>query len=950
MAMMISARGRRSALTSLYNLSVYRPALVAASGKILRRPLSTEKTVTDTLDHRLRRDVRMLGGILGETINKHSGKEIFNHVEELRYLAQALRSGETELSNLAEKVKTLSAEEILGVSKGFAHFFALANTADNHHRVRSMRESIQASKSLGVPRQEDSSLGTIENLLKRNIATPDEIIKALGSQKAELVLTAHPTEINRRTLLAKHRDVAKRLEVLEQIDLAGGAEVTGRFEADEAVKGLTRAVEALWTSDEVRRNKPTPQDEARAGIAVIEHVLWAAVPSYLRRLDGVLMETMGKTLPIHACPIAFASWMGGDRDGNPNVTPEVTREVSFTARKEAAILYLRDVRDLRIELSTTKCTPELREIVGETREPYRKICSQLEHDLSATVDALQGMVDGHLEPDVQALPIHSQKQILEPLLKMHESLLATGQEAQANGPIVDVIRRVRCFGVCLAPLDIRQESTRHTEALDAITRYLGVGSYAQWDEKTRQSWLLMELQSKRPLLPRLGSSTELGLGEVVQDTLRTFEVAATLGEEALGAYVISMATSPSDVLAVKLMQKEFCMPWNMRVVPLFETLDDLEQSEDTIRTLLGLPWYRGNINGKQEVMIGYSDSAKDAGRMAAAWAQYKAQERLAGVAEDAGVQLTFFHGKGGTVSRGGNPALYEAIMAQPRGTVNGHFRVTEQGEMITQNFGHPGIAVNTLDTYTAGILHYGFEPPAVPSGKWRKTMDRLSEVSCEAYRDIVRRDERFVPYFRTATPELELGSLNIGSRPAKRRPTGGVETLRAIPWVFSWTQTRLNLPAWLGVADALSELASTDDGKATLRSMYDEWPFFATNIDLFETILAKSDVEIAEHYDKELVSDVKAKELGAELRRRLQETSAEILKVSERPDLIAYNEVLRWQLVLRKPYLDPVNVMQAHILHRLRSGAFGSLEEEQHLKDALVITIKGIAGGMRNTG
>nr|UGS86301.1 phosphoenolpyruvate carboxylase [Saccharina japonica] len=642
--------------------------------------------------------------------------------------------------------------------------------------------------------------------------------------------------------------------------------------------------------------------------------------------------------------------MGGDRDGNPNVTPEVTREVSFTARREAAALYLKDVKGLKMELSTTKCSTELREAVGDSREPYRIICTKLETDLRETMLGLQAMIDGTRPMDIQEVPIKTRNQILEPLMMMYKSLVTTGQKALATGPLVDAIRRARCFGVCLAPLNIRQESTRHTEAMDAITRYLGVGSYAQWDEQTRQSWLLTELQGKRPLLPRNSSLADLGFDNIVQDTLGTFEMAATLGQEALGAYVISMATSPSDVLAVKLMQKEFGMPWKMRVVPLFETLDDLDKSEDTLRTLLGLPWYRGNIEGTQEVMIGYSDSAKDAGRMAAAWAQYNAQERLAAVAEASDVRLTFFHGKGGTVSRGGNPALYQAIMAQPRGTVNGHFRVTEQGEMITQNFGHPGIAINTLDIYTAGVLHYGFEPPAVPSPEWRGTTDRLSAVSCEAYRGIVRKDPRFVPYFRTATPELELGALNIGSRPAKRRPTGGVESLRAIPWVFSWTQTRLNLPAWLGVGDALADVASTAEGKADLRGMYEDWPFFATNIDLFEMIVAKSDPRIAEHYDNELVAGAEAKELGSELRRRLKETAGEILKVSENKELISSNKLLRWQLALRNPYLDPVNIMQAHILHRLRNDKFGAPEEEKQLQDALAITVKGIAGGMRNTG
>nr|AIT70056.1 phosphoenolpyruvate carboxylase [Scytosiphon lomentaria] len=949
---MLSIRGAaaRASVHQLGRSSVSRPALVTASTKTWRRSFSEEHVPGDSLDHRLRKDVKMLGGILGKTIEKHSGTETLNHVEDLRSLARAWRAGESDLSVLADKVRTLSAEEMVAVAKAFSHFFSLANAADNHHRVRRIRERIQDSKSLGVARREDSSLGTIEGLLERGVATADQIINALCSQKAELVLTAHPTEINRRTLLVKHQEVARRLEDLEQIDRIGGPDVAGRFEAEEASEGLTRAVEALWTSDEVRRNKPKPQDEARAGIAVIERVLWDSVPAYLRRLDGVLKETVGKTLPIHAAPVVFASWMGGDRDGNPNVTPAVTREVSFTARREAAKLYLKDVKNLTMELSTTKCSQELREVVGGSREPYRVICNQLAEDLEATIEMLQEMMDGDLEPCVEDLPVNSRTQILEPLMMMYKSLISTGQKSLAAGPLVDSIRRVGCFGICLAPLDLRQESTRHTEAMDAITRYLGVGSYAQWDEKTRQSWLLTELQGKRPLLPRNKSLADLGFDEIVQDTLGTFEVAATLGEEALGAQVISMASSPSDVLAVKLMQKEFGMPWNMRVVPLFETLSDLEQSEDTMRTLLSLPWYRGHIDGSQEVMIGYSDSAKDAGRLAAAWAQFNGQERLAAVAEEAGIRLTFFHGKGGTVSRGGNPALYKAIMAQPRGTVNGHFRVTEQGEMITQNFGHPGIAVNTLDIYTAGILHYTFEPPAVPSDKWRSTMDTLSEVSCEAYREIVRKDPRFVPYFRTATPELELGALNIGSRPAKRRPTGGVESLRAIPWVFSWTQTRLNLPAWLGVGDALAKVASTPEGKADLRSMYEQWPFFETNIDLFEMIAAKSDVRIAEHYDTELVAEAEAKELGTELRRRLGETAGEILKVSENPELIAFNKLLRWQLALRNPYLDPVNIMQAHILHRLRNGKFSSPAEEQHLQDALIITVTGIAGGMRNTG
>ncbi|CAM9517886.1 unnamed protein product [Phaeothamnion confervicola] len=723
------------------------------------------------------------------------------------------------------------------------------------------------------------------------------------------------------------------------------------YELSELQALLESTVDSVWNSDEVRRTKPTPQDEARAGMAIIEQVLWNALPSYLRKLDAVSRKRLGRPLPPDVAPVVFASWMGGDRDGNPNVTPEVTTQVSFAARWQAATLLLRDIKDLRMELSTTKCSPELRAKVGAVREPYRAVLAELEARLDATVEAAADMLKGAKPFSVAALPLNDRAELTDTLLLLRRSLEETGQAGAADGALTDLIRRVAAFGLCLAPLDVRQESTRHSEALDAVTRYLGVGSYLQWDENTRQNWLIKELNSKRPLLPHRAesaSATDFGFDWTVQDTLRTFDAIAALGPDALGAYVISMAKKPSDVLAVKLLLKEAAVGWDMRVVPLFETLTDLENGEETMRTLFSLPWYRGHIGGRQEVMIGYSDSAKDAGRLAAAWAQFTAQERLAKVAADSGVQITFFHGKGGTVSRGGNPALYKAILAQPAGTVNGRFRVTEQGEMITQNFGNSGIAERTLDVYTAGVLCDSFRAAPAPPQKWRDMMDRLSDVSCAAYRGVVREDERFVPYFRSATPELELAMLNIGSRPAKRRPTGGVETLRAIPWVFAWTQTRLNLPAWLGVGEALA-MAVEEDGE-TLRDMYAHWPFFNTTVDLVEMVLSKSDAEIAAHYDAVLVKDPEARALGDELHSRLGSTTAAVLAVSGNAQLIEKNALLRWQLALRNPYVDPLNVMQVSVLRRLREGEFANDTERQQLEDALKITINGVASGMRNTG
>ncbi|KAG5177202.1 phosphoenolpyruvate carboxylase [Tribonema minus] len=896
-------------------------------------------------------DVKQLGFLLGNTIQQHAPEGIYNHVEEIRLLARDWRVGDdTEtLNKLIDKVNSLDPLEMKLVTKAFAHFLALANCAETFHRLRRLRQMVLDDAAHALPKRMDTTLGTITRLINEDGVSGEKLYKALTTQKVDLIFTAHPTEVNRRTMLHKHKGVTLALEKMHS-----GKGYLTPFEQEQLELDVQRAVESIWNSDEVRRFKPKPQDEARASMAVIDQVLWEAVPSWLRKLDAVLVNAIGKPLPTDVAPVIFGSWCGGDRDGNPNVTPEVTMEVSFRARWQAASLLRQDVEKLRMELSTTKCTPELREAAGgpAVREPYREIVKTLEARLERTLEQIDDMLKGKAVFSVEDLELKDKQEVLDTLNLLHRSLEATNQAAMANGLLKDVIRRVACFGLVLAPLDIRQESVRHSEALDAITRWLGVGSYLQWDEETRTTWLLTELNSKRPLLPRnsltTGSAPSSAFDATVKDTLRTFETVARLGKDALGAYVISMCKSPSDVLAVKLLLQEFNVGWNMRVVPLFETLTDLEASATTMETLYSLPWYRGNINGHQEVMIGYSDSAKDAGRLAAAWAQFEAQERLASLAKAYNVQLTFFHGKGGTVSRGGNPALYQAITAQPPGTIQGRFRVTEQGEMITQNFGNAGIAERTLDIYTAGVLSDAFSKTQPPPQAWRDTMATLSDVSCTKYRNIVRHDPKFVGYFRASTPELELGALNIGSRPAKRRPTGGVETLRAIPWVFAWTQTRLNLPAWLGVGDALSAVAKKD--KATLQEMYAQWPFFRTNIDLFEMILAKASPSIAAIYDDQLVHTPDEKKLGEELRRDMAATVDAVLAVSGNTTLIEKNIMLQWQLLLRNPYVDPLNIMQAALLRKLRTEDYANDEEKHLLEDALVLTINGISAGMRNTG
>jgi|EP00624_Nannochloropsis_granulata_P003040 phosphoenolpyruvate carboxylase len=900
----------------------------------------------------LRTDVKKLGRMLGQAISVHSGDEIFQKVERLRLLAKQWRDGDASaLQSLNKEVATFTGDEHYHVARAFANFLALANTAETFNKVRRLRTELTSTKeTLPLPLREDTCLGNIQRLLNEAKIPPDEIYQAIISQKIELVLTAHPTEVNRRTYLNKHKKVAMDMEKLHfQGKLTP-------YEKSEVEKSLKREITSIWNSEMIRRTKPTPVDEARSGLAVVEQVLWDAVPSFLRKLDATMEMTLGKRLPITAAPVCFASWMGGDRDGNPFVTPQITRTVALRARWQAMRLLLRDIRELKMVLSSTKCSEELRMLVGkDAREPYREVVKLIEEDVEATIEVINDLFapDGTLmATEMPHLPITSTPQVLDKLLLLHRSLCETQQALLADGLLVDTIRRLKCFGVSLLPLDIRQESTVHTETLDAITRYLGLGSYAQWDEDTRMSWLNTELTAKRPLLPKeqpLARNKDFNFSPAVVDCLETFRMIVEMGEESLGAYVISMSKAPSDVLAVKLLMKEFGLKRNMRVAPLFETLDDLNQSADTMETLFSHPWYRGHIQGKQEIMIGYSDSSKDAGRLAALWSQYEAQERLAGLGKKHGVELTFFHGKGGTVSRGGNPCMYKALVGMPPDTLKGRFRVTEQGEMITQNFGHRAVAEATLDLYNAGVLAEFFQPPVEPSPAWRDVMKQLADIGCQHYRATVRGDPRFVPYFRAATPEQELGSANIGSRPQKRRP-GGVETLRAIPWVFSWTQTRLHLSAWLGVGEALEAIMASPEHAPTLVEMYKHWPFLYTNMDLVDMILAKADKDIAQNYDKLLVSDPEQLKLGAELRVKLEETCTAVLKLSGHQKLQQTNLVLQWAIVLRNAYVDPLNILQAHVLKRLRTEAYSSEEEKLRLQDALVVTINGISAGMRNSG
>ncbi|MBK6288486.1 MAG: phosphoenolpyruvate carboxylase [Gammaproteobacteria bacterium] len=869
----------------------------------------------------LRSNVSFLGRLLGETIAAAEGPPLLELIERIRRLSKAAREGEADAhKTLLGILRNLEDRQLVPVARAFSQFLNLANIADQHHTIsREMDPLFSASEMLA---------GTFREL-HENGASQRQIIATVDALRIELVLTAHPTEITRRTLIHKHGEITA---CLGQLELQG---LTER-ERQQIHARLRELIAQIWHGYDFRQQRPTPVEEAKWGFAVLENSLWQAVPQFLRRLDTTLAASCnGARLPLAAAPVSFVSWMGGDRDGNPNVTAVVTEEVLLLSRWQAADLYLKDVVRLIDELSMSACDERVRAQVGAAaHEPYRALLRPLRDMLKRTLMALNQQLAGVAVTHGDILV--REAQLWEPLAACYQSMLACGMEVIAERALLDLLRRVRCFGVHLLRHDIRQDSSRHTAVLAELTRWLGIGDYAQWDEAARQAFLLQELQSRRPLIP-----ADWEPGAEAREVLATCEVIARQEPTALGAYVISMAKQPSDVLAVHLLLKASGCKTKLPVAPLFETLADLDNARAVIATLLANEWYRAHIDGRLMVMIGYSDSAKDAGVLAASWAQYRAQEELLAVCAAHAVDLTLFHGRGGTIGRGGAPA-HAALLSQPPGSLKSGLRVTEQGEMIRAKLGLGPLAIQTLALYASAICKANLHNPPAPEPAWREAMSVLAAESCAAYRAVLRGEADFVEYFLHATPVQELAKLPLGSRPARRAGGGGVESLRAIPWIFAWTQNRLMLPAWLGAGVALR--ASLDRGQGELlQEMAQRWPFFATRLAMLEMVFIKADAGLSAHYDECLVPE-KLKRIGAQLRSQLGADITAVLALTGAPRLLDDQPWIRRSIQLRNIYTDPLNFLQAELLHRERR------HEGQQFDQAIMVTIAGIAAGMRNTG
>ncbi len=834
----------------------------------------------DSSDQPLRDDIHLLGDLHGETLKAQEGTGLFDIVERVRALAKSGRAGNAaDFDELSRLLASAPTEEALPIARAFAHFLNLANIAEQHHRVRRRRDYQRHAGAKPQPGSCDEVFGR----LRQSRITADRLYESVTALRIELVLTAHPTEVIRRTLVQKYARIEELLARRDRDDLTAP-------EMQEVLDDLRREITSTWETDEVRHERPTPIDEVKGALFVFEQTLWAALPRFLRALDEALVTHTGRSLPLDAVPIRFGSWIGGDRDGNPNVTAQVTRDACLLSRWMACDLYVREVDVLRIDLSMARGSAELEERAGCSFEPYRALLKKLRDGLIGERKAIEEALAGR---PFSRTSTYTRDMILEPLLVCWRSLQESGNDFIARGRLLDLIRRVYCFGSTLARLDIRQEASRHAKLLEAMDRGTALSDEAKAD-------------------------------------LETFRLIDEIDSESLGAYVITMASQPADVLNVARLQNK------MRIVPLFETVGDLRRAGETMRRLLSDERYRSLTGGRVEVMIGYSDSAKDAGRFAAAWELYKAQEQIVAVCNEAGVELTLFHGRGGSVGRGGGPT-YLAIRSQPPGSVNGRLRVTVQGEMIQAEFGLVGIALRSLEIYTTAILDATLAPPESPREEWRALMERMADAAAREYRQVVYENAEFLDYFRAATPEQELGDINIGSRPARRGAAKkGVESLRAIPWQFAWTQNRLLLPSWLGVDGGVE---SSD----AVQKMFDDWTFFRSTIELIEMVLAKAEPQIAAWYDRLLVPD-SLKPVGEDLRRRLAQATATVLRITRHERLLETNPVLRRSIDVRNPYVDPINIVQAEVLRRWRETG------DESLRDAFVVTANGIAAGMRNTG
>ena len=879
----------------------------------------------------LREDIRYLGTILGQVIKDQEGIKFFNLVEKVRKLSKANKiniKNKNSFKKLVQTVKKINPKDTFRLTRAFSHLINFINLAESIDTARNLDEYETKRKNLKYNIFIEE---IFKNLFKNKKIPNSKIYNLAKSLDIGIVLTAHPTEVKRRTLIQKYHKI---IEILEQRDLFKSYPSKIKI----LNKQLRDEFSIIWNTDDLKRTKPTPFDEARWGLAIIEDSLWNTIPKVYRRLNSIFVKNMKKGLPKNFNPIQFGSWMGGDRDGNPNVTAEVTKQVILLSRWEAAKLYEKTLTKIIRSYSMKKCSKKISNQVGKSFEPYRVFLRPLRDKIRLTHRSIeQHFIDK--KPLNQKILLKSTEEILKPLRVVRESLEQNQNENIASGELLDLMRRSKCFGINLARLDIRQESSRHTQLIAELVKKKFNKNYNKFSEDEKINFLKSKLLLKNNCINNFKFSNKEN-----NEVWSTFKILADEPSECLGAYVISMTTCASDILAVSFLQKEAKIVNKLRVVPLFETLDDLVSANQIIKNLFSKKWYRKLINNKQEVMIGYSDSSKDAGKICASWNQYKAQEQIVKLGKKYSVNTSFFHGRGGSPGRGGGP-IQATLRSQPPHSVNGKIRITDQGEVIQQKYGYEPIAEYNLCSYIGAVTEATLNPPPKPKTDWRSLIEKMSDISKSSYRKNINQSSEFIKYFKNVTPHQALAKLSIGSRPSKRKNLDNIKSLRAIPWVFAWTQIRLMLPAWLGSAEAL-RYAYIKKFRKTLIDMEKNWPFFNSMLDILDMVITKADPEISKIYEKYL-ADEKLKRVGKKLRFQFEVIKKLNKKITTK-EIFLTRKQFRTLIIVRNIYSEVLNIIQPIVIHKLKKNK--KFSDKKNLNDALLTSIAGISAAMKNTG
>ena len=926
---------------------------LAPIGSVLRTQVGREATEP------MREDIRLLGAILGETVRDQNGDTVFDLVERARVESFRVRRSEIDRADIVSLFDGIDVHQAIPVIRAFTHFALLANVAEDIHRER--RRAVH--EAAGEPPQDSSLAATYLKLDTANL-DPDTVADALVGALVSPVITAHPTETRRRTVF----DTQHRITELMRMRMHG---LTRTEEGRDIETELRRHILTLWQTALIRLSRLKIQDEIETGLRYYAAAFFEVIPQVNAQVRAALQARWPDTDLLAEPILRPGSWIGGDRDGNPNVTAEVVRLATGRAAFTAFAYYFGELTALEQELSMSVRLVHISDGLAPLAdacheparedEPYRRALRVIHARLTATARQILDEQPEH-ELDLGMSPYQTPAELLADLDVVDESLRSNGSAVLADDRLCRLRESVRVFGFHLSGLDMRQNSDVHEEVIAELFAWAGVhDDYASLSEPERVELLAAELGTRRPLVRPEADLSELARKElgIVMAAARAVHV---FGPQAVPNYIISMCQSVSDMLEPAILLKEAGLldasgdqpHAAVGIVPLFETIDDLQRGSSILEAALDLPLYRALVTARgdsQEVMLGYSDSNKDGGYLAANWALYRAELDLVESARKTGIRLRLFHGRGGTVGRGGGPS-YDAILAQPPGAVRGSLRLTEQGEVIAAKYAEPQIARRNLETLLAATLEATLldtEGLGRSSEEAYAVLDDLAARAQRAYAELVHETPGFVDYFKASTPVSEIGALNIGSRPTSRKPTTQISDLRAIPWVLAWSQSRVMLPGWYGTGSAFEQwIADGEDPDArlaVLQDLYQRWPFFTTVLSNMAQVLAKSDLGLAARYS-ELVDD-------EDLRRRvfdkIVDEHARTIRmhalITGQDDLLADNPALARSVFNRFPYLEPLNHLQVELLRRYRSG-----DEDELVQRGILLTMSGLATALRNSG